>query len=363
MLIGDRDGYWDIDYSSLRKEGGVYLITGVGGRNYVGSGGNIRARVEKHFEDMSKQRHPIKEMNEDYKNNGLLAFKFYALAYCSSELERVLEGYYIKKYDCIKNGYNSNNAGIETKYDELDKYEELYKGGVIVTGEIDILTDRCKEEIFEFNNETQIMRWDYFLKEIQIMVSEDLSNQGILNLIDTLNLDIYIKSVIAERLFYKVDVSELKYLFKNMINFCHELILMEFNDTERLDLNNIFIELPYYKNKELYNSKIENMNNIIKHKLESKQRQLRDLDEKYIELSRRCNIRYDYLIRDENLEDLLKLRRDLINSIKRRVESSELKYKTISNRYENINSSTSKLKNSFISMNKIIDLNSKKSRF
>ena len=112
-----------------KKEFGIYSITNIcTGDMYIGQ--TIRhftRRWNEHKRDLNSNNHNNKHLQSVWNKYGEEAFLFQIIHKCD-ELDNLneLEKYYIKKYDCYKNGYNLTLGGDGFVYDE-EKNKEIRK--------------------------------------------------------------------------------------------------------------------------------------------------------------------------------------------------------------------------------------------
>lgn len=98
---------------------GVYKITNtINGKVYIGEALNIIGRWSKHIKDLEKGIHHSVDLQIDYYIYGIECFKFEVIQVIDSNLDDIivkcllyiLEDKYIKQYNSIKDGYNSQDT-------------------------------------------------------------------------------------------------------------------------------------------------------------------------------------------------------------------------------------------------------------
>lgn len=91
---------------------GIYLLHWEGDdRVYIGQSQDIYRRYKTHCRDLFKNRHTNFKLTDKYTVSGELP-KLEILELTSTDKLLVLEEYYMKEFDSIKNGYNIIDAGI-----------------------------------------------------------------------------------------------------------------------------------------------------------------------------------------------------------------------------------------------------------
>lgn len=361
MLIFDSDGVpCEVDFSYISDKCGIYMILcKENGKCYVGSTFNLRKRIEDHIKDMSKGIHNIKELNDDFIKYGIENFQMIELFNCDDcdeEFLKMLEGYYIKKYDCIKSGYNSNNAGISVKCN-FNRENLIYEKPKNIKSEIVILKNKYEEELSIKDKESyQIVEWEQLFKEVRLSINECISNEGLLDLIDKMNFSVFLKSQTAD-FYYEITPKQLKYILKGEYFRCNRVLTDDLKQFNIFNMSNVYIECPAYKNKDKYISLFTNYNKKTNNKIEELNKENKYYINEFISLTRQCNNMYMYIYDNINYEGLIELRKQYQQKILDiEKEKIILENNIIKNRGQKEFSSISNLSSLFKSRKNIITI-------
>lgn len=104
-----------------RLKSGIYEIRNiVTGKFYIGSASNVTKRFTQHKDDLRKNRHPNKYLQNSWNKHGESVFKFSVLQYCEKDKLLLLEQSWFDWTNCYNEniGYNINpnansNLGIK----------------------------------------------------------------------------------------------------------------------------------------------------------------------------------------------------------------------------------------------------------
>lgn len=308
MRLDDIEYMKKVILDGLPKDSGVYMILcKENGKCYIGSSFDINNRVKNHFNDLILDRHNVIELSKDFKEYGIENFEAVQLASCSDDLRNYIEGYYIKKYDSINRGYNTNNAGVS--YHISNNVDNLIYGKPQdIKGEIDVLKNKCKEILNDNLDNAQVIGMNDLIKDYRLMIADCLNFKGLIYLIEELGLKVYIKSKIGV-FYYQCDGESLRYILNGATFRCNEILSEEYEDLMTLDTMSVYIECPGFKNIEGYQEMIK-LNNS---KIEKEINELKFKEEKYIneymDLTREINSMYKCRFDNKNYDDLLNLRK------------------------------------------------------
>lgn len=141
---------------------GIYLITNkINNKHYVGSTHNFTSRWKGHKSMLNRNVHFNSHLQASWNKYGESAFEFSILEEIDSSLEDldekliIQEEYYILKYDCIKNGYNTRlkcntNSGLKWSEESKKKFSE-YRKNHIVKEAVNALNECAKTQIGKSN--------------------------------------------------------------------------------------------------------------------------------------------------------------------------------------------------------------------
>ena len=91
---------------------GIYYIKNLSNNKYyIGQSINIDKRINRHINELRKNKHSNKHLQSSYNKYGEKNFKFDIILCCKERYLDRLEKLYIKKFDSLKNGYNQNIGG------------------------------------------------------------------------------------------------------------------------------------------------------------------------------------------------------------------------------------------------------------
>jgi predicted GIY-YIG superfamily endonuclease len=92
---------------------GIYIIEHTKTKKaYVGMSGNISKRFREHLNNLEKQKHHSKKLQNAYNESDITQFRFRVLELCKAEDLREKEKLWIARYDSIDKGYNVQDPGI-----------------------------------------------------------------------------------------------------------------------------------------------------------------------------------------------------------------------------------------------------------
>lgn len=340
------------------KECGVYMILcKTNGKSYIGSSLNIYKRVKDHFSNLIFDRHEIIELNKDFKEYGIESFEVFQLVSCDKDLRCYMEGYYIKKYNSINNGYNNNNAGVGTYYESENDVESLiYEKPKKIKSEIEILENKCKEILNDNFENSQVISLDNLINDYRIMITECLTYEGLLKIIEKFNFKVYIKSRVSS-FYYQCKGTNLKHILNGTLFRCNQLLTNEYEDLMSLNINDIYIECPGFKNIESYKENVELKNTNIEYEICNLKEKEKVYSKEYIELTREINSFYISMYHNKNYDGLLDLRKKCYARLKNINENIEtLSNKKIKYRTKNKHTHGFLLSIVFKGMYEIIDL-------
>lgn len=92
----------------------IYSITNkINGKVYVGQTDNYAKRYYNHVNNLSKNKHHVESLQDDFNKYGEMAFEFKIIQGCTIEELDVLEQKYIKELNAFEDngGYNANTGG------------------------------------------------------------------------------------------------------------------------------------------------------------------------------------------------------------------------------------------------------------
>ncbi len=189
---------------------GIYKIINIkNGNVYIGESLDIKERWKTHKENLINGTHHSKKLQEDFNTYDKSCFKFKVLEEIDGNLKLViqkcllliLENKYIKEYDSINNGYNSENTLALILQGEksftTEKSKKSYKikdinfNKFYCTYNLKTIISLCKK--YEFKNEfiklSDVLRENGFnvitvyqlLRDINILNNENEENKFIIN--------------------------------------------------------------------------------------------------------------------------------------------------------------------------------------
>ncbi len=101
-----------------RPVSGIYKITNeINGKIYIGQSKNVYERRAEHFVALRRNRHPNKEMQNDWNKNNR-GFRFDIVEFCFLKDLNEREHYWIEKLGTIENGYNKGWVPYKRKEKE-----------------------------------------------------------------------------------------------------------------------------------------------------------------------------------------------------------------------------------------------------
>lgn len=140
----------DIKLHKIVEFGGVYIIKCLPNKRlYIGSGKNLRSKFKTYERDLKNANHRVKELNEDVRTYGLDNIELEVLCICDYSITTLVEGYYIKKYDAIRLGYNKINASKNLR--KVDYRYNLNNEYGIAEHQITLMMKKLMLEVFDFS--------------------------------------------------------------------------------------------------------------------------------------------------------------------------------------------------------------------
>ncbi|MBN1074795.1 hypothetical protein DVV91_10625 [Clostridium botulinum] len=214
----------------LPATSGVYLIIcSVNLKKYVGKSKNMRARVKQELNDM--EVHTIdevknKKMKADFDKYGMENFQYFVLQECSMELGIYLEDFYIRKYDCVNNGYNSRYGDLKSlNKQNISSSNKYFLSNIeIAESEAEWIIKKLESEIF--NKESISLRYcklKDFIDEFKIIICKYVTIEMIIEVIIRFDFPVFVYNQIG-RFYYQITAQEFKRLYNNEYSYHNKSI-------------------------------------------------------------------------------------------------------------------------------------------
>lgn len=247
--------------------GGIYIYTCIITHSkYVGKCSNFMERVWKEilnlriFSRNNKYKDNIsKDLQDAFKEHGEENFELSYYTTDDDEVADVLEYYYIKKYDCVLDGYNGNNRDIKNIF-ETHK-ARIYSDSVhIVLNEEETMLSHKLKEIFNYKQYLlkEYVTFNQLLNEFRALQNRDLESVQLLKIIKTSHMCIYIKSIV-NNFYYEISYYELEGLLFHNNNYLNYVIRDEFIECDNM-LENILLESLEFMDKRNYINRVKGHN-------------------------------------------------------------------------------------------------------
>lgn len=141
----------DINLHEIPNMSGVYIIKCLANFGlYIGSTNNLHQKLKTYMGQLENANCRMEELNEDIRKYGLDNIELEVLTSCNYKIVRLIERYYIKKYNAIGLGYNKINA---SKNLLKEKYEyNTSNKRAMQEKEINYIMEEIMIDIFDYSN-------------------------------------------------------------------------------------------------------------------------------------------------------------------------------------------------------------------
>ena len=221
--------YLDTNINNLPAASGVYIIICVANnKKYVGRAKNIRRRVEQELRDMVNstiETAKNKKMKIDFDKYGADKFKYFVLQECNNELSIYLEDYYIRKYNCINNGYNSKHGDLKSviKDDKIFIKEYFYEEVDVVDNEYRWIMNKIDLNLFNKDSMLLHISLEEFIKQFRLLFYKDVTIEIINEVMIIMDFPVCIFDSLRE-IYYEISAKEFKSLYNNDYSYHIKLI-------------------------------------------------------------------------------------------------------------------------------------------
>lgn len=252
---------------NIPEGGGVYIyLCKITYLKYVGKCTCFRERVwheilsMRGFVNDGKHRSVITiDLQEDFKKYGEESFELSYYTVADEEVADVLEYYFIKKYNCVYDGYNGN-------YRDIKNIFEKHASRIYPRRETNILNEEetmLAHELQKIFNYKEYFTHEYvsyyqFLNELRAIYNKELEEIELLKIIKSLKLYVYIKSGIND-FYYDITINELEGLILRNNRRLNDVIRDEFLEFDNI-LENIVIQCFKFDDKKDYIEKVNKYN-------------------------------------------------------------------------------------------------------
>jgi len=240
-------------YDTIPNISKIYIVKCNGNKRiYIGSTKVLDKKLDNYKRKLINKKFRISEINNDIYKYGVKSFEIDYLCTCNYKISTIIERYYIKKYKAIKHGYNSNNASNKAREKDNNTFIPREWPGKLDYA-INKVLDWLVIDMIDLDNfgKTELVTLIEIDEEIKSRYKVEARLEVLLGILYKLDLICYIKDREYDNLYYQicgVQLIELIYDYKFFIkNELGKKLIRMFSGS--IDLNNIFVEIPFIKNK------------------------------------------------------------------------------------------------------------------
>lgn len=252
---------------NIPEGGGIYIYScKVTYSKYVGKCTSFIERVWREilslraFSRDDKYRDIItRYLQDDFKKYGEENFELSYYTVDDEEVADVLEYYFIKKYNCVYDGYNGNHRDIKNIFEKHASRIYERRETIILNEEETMLAHEIKK-IFNYKEyfTREYIAYNQLLNEFRAIYNGELESIELLKIIKALGLYIYIKSTVND-FYYDINFKEFEGLILHNNKNLNEVIRDEFLEFDNI-LENVVIECFEFVDKRNYIEKVNKYN-------------------------------------------------------------------------------------------------------